>query len=110
MALAEACKELQWLLKLMADVGEEVKLPVVINEDNQSCISILHKEGENRRTKHIDTRYNYVRDLNANGTICVRYCPTDSMVADALTKPLTRVKLEKLRAALGLGFFEFEDE
>ena len=94
----------------MADVRDDVKLSIHMNEDNQSCIRMLHVEGENRRKKHIDTRYNYVRDLQTNGTINVSYCPTDLMIADALTKPLARVKLEKLRMALELRTFELEEE
>ena len=101
-ALSEACKELVWMMKLMRDVGENIDGPVLIHEDNQSCISILEAEGECRRTKHIDTKYNFVRDLHKSKKINVRYCPTEKMLADALTKPLNRVKLENLREGLGL--------
>ena len=96
-ALSEACRELLWLLKLMSDVGEKPTEPVVVCEDNQSCISMLNNNGSSRKSKHIDTRYNFVRDLVAKRVVAVKYCPTEQMVADILTKPLPRVKLGSLR-------------
>jgi hypothetical protein len=41
-----------------------------------------------RRTKHIDVRYHYVRQLIAFGKMEVDYVPTADMLADVLTKPL----------------------
>lgn len=97
MALSEACRELLWLLKLMTDIGEKSTGPVVVREDNQSCISMLNNDWSSRKSKHIDTRYNFVRDLVAKRVVAVEYCPTGQMVADILTKPLPRVKLGVLR-------------
>ncbi|KXJ76875.1 hypothetical protein RP20_CCG008711 [Aedes albopictus] len=95
----------------MHDVGEDVTKPVVMHEDNQSCIAMLSSTGGgSRRTKHIDTRFNFVRELMSTDVMEVRYCPTDSMIADILTKPLARVKLERFRAQIGLKFFDVEEE
>ncbi|XP_062557906.1 uncharacterized protein LOC134222764 [Armigeres subalbatus] len=101
-ALAEASKELIWIFKLMRELGEDIQQPAIIHEDNQSCISMLSTEGDNRRTKHIDTKYNFVRDLVKTGVLKVKYCPTEEMLADMLTKPLGRVKLHKMREQIGL--------
>lgn len=109
-ALSEACRELLWLLKLMKDFGEQVAQPIIMREDNQSCIAMLHSEGGSRRTKHIDTRHNFVREMVINGQIDVIYCPTETMIADILTKPLARTKLEFHRRAAGLLFSELEEE
>lgn len=109
-ALSEASRELLWLLKLMKDLGETVANPITVQEDNQSCIAMLRSEGGNNRTKHIDTRYNFVKDLVSTGVMNVVYCPTGLMIADVLTKPLARVKLEQLRKKIGLQRFELEEE
>lgn len=76
MALSEASQELLWLMKLKHGVGEDVDKPVVMNEDNQSCIAILSSTEGNRRTKHTDTRFNFVKELVPTGVMEVRYCPT----------------------------------
>lgn len=109
-ALSEASRELLWLLKLMNDVGEDVAKPIIVREDNQSCIAMLRSEGGNSRTKHIDTRYNFVKELVRTGVMDVVYCPTELMIADVLTKPLARVKLEQLRKKIGLERVELEEE
>ncbi|KXJ79475.1 hypothetical protein RP20_CCG000827 [Aedes albopictus] len=109
-ALSEASRELMWLLKLLKDVGEEVPAPVIIHEDNQSCIAMLKSNGDSKRTKHIDTRFNFVKELCSNGVMNVRYCPSEEMVADGLTKPLARVKMEKMRQRIGLQTTELEEE
>ncbi|XP_049294175.1 uncharacterized protein LOC125769485 [Anopheles funestus] len=109
-ALAEACRVLLWLRKLMKDIGEDTTEPIVIREDNQSCMAMLRTEGGNRRTKHIDTRYNFIRDLASNNVIKVQYCPAECMIADALTKPLSRVKLEICRKKMGLQSLQLEEE
>ena len=45
-------------------------------------------------SKHINPKFHYTRDLIADGTINVVYCPTRQMVADVLTKPLPRASHE----------------
>ncbi|KAL0284098.1 UNVERIFIED_CONTAM: Copia protein, partial [Sesamum radiatum] len=42
------------------------------------------------RTKHIDTRYHFIRDSVAQGEVVLRHIPTNDMIADPFTKPLCR--------------------
>jgi hypothetical protein len=53
-----------------------------------------------QRTKHIDTRFHFIRDLIKDNVIEIKYLPTDHMIADILTKALPRVKFEGLRVLL----------
>ena len=41
-----------------------------------------------KRTKHIKAKYFLIKDYYDSGEIDLRYCPTDVMWADVLTKPL----------------------
>ena len=45
----------------------------------------------NARTKHIDIRFHYIRELVQDGTISL---PIEDMMADILTKPLPKVDLK----------------
>ena len=54
------------------------------------------------RTKHIEIKYHYVRETIRDGYISLEYCPTEEMIADLLTKPLTRERFTRLREAMGL--------
>lgn len=100
-ALAEACQELLWLKKLLDDFGENNE-PIKIMEDNQSCIHQLENERVEKRSKHIDTKYAFTKDLKKNKVIDVEYCPTGEQIADMMTKPLSKTKLQTFRDASGL--------
>ena len=53
-----------------------------------------------QRTKHIDTRFHFIRDLIKDNVIEIKYCPTEHMLADILTKALAKDKFESLRLLL----------
>lgn len=100
-ALAEASQEAIWLKRLLVDLGETVTL-VLMNDDNQSCLRMLDCDKFSNRTKHIDTKYYFTKDLKLTGVIKYQYCPSEVMRADLLTKPLARIRLGVLRKLCGL--------
>ena len=103
-ALAEAAQEAMYLCRILKDLNQPVEA-CVIYEDNQSCIKILPNDQlTTRRTKHIDTKFHFVRELFKNGAIEIRYCPTDKMIADLLTKPLGAIKTEHFVRGIGLAW------
>ncbi|RAN66244.1 Ty1/Copia family ribonuclease HI, partial [Bacillus sp. SRB_8] len=51
---------------------------------------------------HIDLRFHFCRDQVEQGTIKVEYCPTEAMIADALTKPINAPKFKWCRTAMGV--------
>jgi len=93
-ALSEAIKEGVWIKRLLNDFEQYITDPIVMYEDNQSCIKLIQDERSCQRTKHIDTKYHFVRELNRAKHIDIQYCPTTQMPADMLTKPLEAVKLK----------------
>ena len=65
---------------------------IPLKGDNQRSIALAHNPVFHARTKHIGIQHHYIRDEVAEGSIELTYVPTDKMVADGLTKPLTHVK------------------
>lgn len=100
MAVCAAAQEAMHMRRLLADVGAPVRGATVIWEDNQGCMALSKHAAFHKRTKHIDVRYHYVRERVAAGDIVLDFVATEFQLADCLTKPLGRVKLEKLRAAM----------
>ncbi|KXJ62386.1 hypothetical protein RP20_CCG014626 [Aedes albopictus] len=100
-ALAEATQEMLWVKRLLGDLGEEQQDPLLY-EDNQSALKMLDVGKFSNRTKHIATKYHFVRDIKTSGEICFVYCPTKDMVADLLTKPIGGTRLAQLRTMCGL--------
>ncbi len=101
-ALASATREAIWLRNLLAGIGAEQKIPTVIFEDNQGAIAIAKNPSAHARTKHIDIKYHYTREMAQKGVIQVEYCSTEDMLADVFTKPLTKAKFQSLITKIGL--------
>lgn len=110
MALAETCQEVIWLRKICSDFSIDNKKPTMINEDNQSCMKMVDCQKFSNRTKHVDTKYHFIHDLKEQGVIDLEYCPTEENTADMLTKPLSRIKLGKLRSKANIDNFIIEEE
>lgn len=101
-AMSECCRELSWLFELLKCLEVKPYLPIIVHEDNQSLMKLLVSERVNHRSKHIGTRYNYIKDIIQKNLIEIKYCPTEEMVADILTKPLSVVKFQKFRSEMGI--------
>ena len=71
-------------------------------EDNQGAIAIAKNPVDHSRTKHIDIRFHYIREAVQDKLITLKYCPTENMMADILTKPLTKGRFQDLRVMIGL--------
>lgn len=101
-AAAQASQEVIWLRQLLTDLGQPQLGPTEIYEDNQGCLVLAHMEGVNSRTKHIDVKFHFLRDLQEQGLLELLYCPTEDMTADILTKPLTAERHSRLTKKIGL--------
>ena len=62
--------------------------PVVVFEDNVGAMQLAQNPLSAKRTKHIDVRFHFIRDLVKWGKVVVKHVDTDSQRADCLTKSL----------------------
>ena len=100
-AAAEATKEAVWLQQLLSELGMTGR-PTTLYCDNQSAIALVNNPTFHQRTKRIDVRLFYIRELQGNKTINIIYTSTEQQLADLLTKPLAVPRFEKLRDDLGI--------
>ncbi|KAF2345127.1 hypothetical protein FHG87_024117 [Trinorchestia longiramus] len=105
-ALAGAAQEAIWLKQLLDDLEFKTGGPMVVNEDSQSAICLAQNPKYHGRSKHIDIKFHYVRDLVRNKEIYLVYCPSNDMLADIFTKGLSAEKFFRLRSKLGVVSFE----
>ena len=68
MSMTEAMKEAIWLQGLLDDLGVEQDL-LRINCDNMSAIYLARNQVYHARTKHIDVRYHFIREILEEGEI-----------------------------------------
>jgi hypothetical protein len=104
MALSEATQEAIWLKALLQELKHFHQPSVILHEDNQGCIAISKNPEHHKRTKHIDIKYHFIREKVEDKTLDVKYCKTDEMVADILTKAIPKVQFQKFTKAMGLQF------
>lgn len=98
-AAAECCKELLYIRDLVKEITNE-NLHIEMKVDNQSAIWLMKKGIMNKRSKHIDVKYYYLKEKIDENRIEVKYCPTGSQIADILTKCLPRTKFESCQKRL----------
>ena len=101
-AACGASKEAAWLRKLLAGLFDQELNVTAIHCDNQSCIKLSENPVDHDRSKHIDIRYHYIRDMVQKGAVKLQYLSTDEQTTYILTKPLSRVKFEYFRDKLGV--------
>jgi hypothetical protein len=71
-----------------------------IKEDNQSAIAYSQNALVSEKTKHIGLKWHFLKDNVEHGTIKLRHLPTNQLVADMFTKPLTGPALTRHRNAI----------
>ncbi|KAG6512608.1 hypothetical protein ZIOFF_030733 [Zingiber officinale] len=104
-ATTAACHAL-WLRSLTSELTGEKPKPVTLFVDNKSVIALMKNPIFHGRSKHIDTRFHFIRECVENGQIVVEFINTGEQRADVLTKALPGVKLAVMRQLLGVRDLE----
>ncbi|KAG6509279.1 hypothetical protein ZIOFF_034672 [Zingiber officinale] len=100
-ATTAACHAL-WLRSLASELTGVKPKPVTLFVDNKSAIALMKNPVFHGRSKHIDTRFHFIRECIKKGQIVVEFVNTGEQRADALTKALPGVKLAAMRQLLGV--------
>ena len=71
-------------------------------QDNQSAIKLETngRASAGKRSCHLNIRYFFINDLKEKGHITVKYCPTDKILGDYMSKPLHRRKFNQQQNAI----------
>ena len=101
-ALCACSKESIWLRRVVQDVLSRRLGPVDIYSDIQGAIALAQNKAPNRRNKHIDIQYHFVRDAVRRQEVQLDYVPTDKMLADIMTKPVGAVLFQRLVTQMGV--------
>ncbi|KAF2317452.1 hypothetical protein GH714_022406 [Hevea brasiliensis] len=104
-ATSAACQTI-WLRRLLVNLQQEQKGATEIFCDNKTTISMTKNPTFHSRTKHIELRHYFIRDLVAKEEIALKYRSTNEQLADILTKALSKEKFCYFRGLLGVCNFE----
>ncbi|KAG6475649.1 hypothetical protein ZIOFF_064878 [Zingiber officinale] len=100
-ATTAACHAL-WLRSFASELTGVKPKPVTLFVDNKSAIALMKNPVFHGRSKHIDTRFHFIRECIEKGQIVVEFVNTGEQRADALTKALPGVKLVAMRQLLDI--------
>ena len=93
MVIAEAVNEAIWLCGLLEDLGVGQK-HIDVFCDSQSAIHLANNQVFHARTKHIDVRYHFVREILEEEEIFLQKILTTENPAYMLTKVVTKDKFK----------------
>jgi hypothetical protein len=100
--LCVAVHEAVWLRKLLLDLFGHEMDSIVIHCDNQSCVKLSKNHVFHDKSKNIEIKYHYIRDMVQRKAVHVQYPSTHEQVAYVFTKPLARTNFEYFCERLAL--------
>ena len=94
-ALAEAAKDIKFIVQILESIGIIIQKPIIVHVDDVSAIFITENASATARTKHVDIRYHYVREFIMNGFIKIIFVKSDQNKSDIFTKNVSNEIYEK---------------
>lgn len=91
-----------WMRRILEEFGLAQSGSTTIMCDNSSAIKLSKNPVLHGRSKHIDVRFHFLRNLTKEGVVKLVHCGTGEQLADILTKPLRLETFVRLRERLGV--------
>ena len=99
-AAVEACKEVLWMKNFLQESHKQEKYNMFC--DNQSAIHLDKNSSFHSRTKHIDVRYHWIREVVSSKLLQLEKIHTYHNGADMMTKVLPKEKLQVCNEVAGM--------
>jgi hypothetical protein len=96
-----ACQAV-WLRRMLEKLDHASAGTTIIYCDNNSTIKLSKNPVMHGRSKHIDVRFHFLRELTQDEVVTLLHCRSQEQLADIMTKPLPQVVFEKLRTLMGV--------
>ena len=93
-------KEIMWARALLGEMGHPQLEPTILGEDNMSTIDMINNDSNSNKTKHIEIRFNLIREQALKMIIELQHLSTKEMTSDILTKALDPKPFTHLRTKL----------
>ena len=97
----ETRKEMIWLHSFLDELGRKQEMGILYS-DNQSAIFLTKNSTFHSKSKHIQTKYHFIRYLIEDKLVILKKICGSKNPADMLTKDVTIEKLKLCAASVGL--------
>lgn len=94
-AASDTVKEVLWLKSIMSELQIRYSKPK-LRSDSQTAINLIKNPAFHKRTKHIDIKYQFIKQCYHENQFKLEFVPTEEQLADYLTKALPRDKHREL--------------
>ena len=94
-AMTEGVKEALGNKRLLEAMGLQVELPILVRGDNKGALDLMSNWSTGGKTRHIDVRYYFLRELKEQGIVDIQWVATDVNEADLFTKNLPKGSFER---------------
>ncbi|GJW94502.1 zinc finger, CCHC-type containing protein [Tanacetum coccineum] len=108
-AATTAATQALWLKRLLSKLTQSQEEKVTIKVDNKSAIALMKNPVFHGRSKHIDTKYHFIRECVEREDIQVEFVSGEYQKADILTKALPKIKFLTMRQLIGLKDLRHSD-
>ena len=85
-AVSEAVKEILFVVQVLLDLGIAVKTPIIVKVDNMGAVFMTNNASSSARTRHVDTRWHFIRELQDEKLVEVVFVRTQFNWSDGMTK------------------------
>ena len=97
-SMLEGLKDLKFIYMCLKFLKFWFNLPMLVLIDNISAIKMLDLKTNKCRTKHVDTKYHWIRQFVDDNMVNVKYVKSEDNVSDICTKKLSAKLFEKFQA------------
>ncbi|GJY92677.1 retrovirus-related pol polyprotein from transposon TNT 1-94 [Tanacetum coccineum] len=101
-ALSVSCAQVMWMRTHTFKIMASTTTKSVLYCDSQSAIAISCNPVQHSRTKHIHTRYHFIKEQVENGIIELYFVRTEYQLADMFTKALPEDRFKYLVRRIGM--------
>ncbi|KAM1493017.1 hypothetical protein ACFX10_024846 [Malus domestica] len=98
---SSAC-QVVWVRRILKNLSHGQSGPTVVYCDNISAIKLLKNPIMHGRSKHIDVRFHFLRDLVKEGVVQLKQYSRQEQLADIMTKKLKFKVFLKMRESMGV--------
>ena len=102
MAISEVAMEILYIEGILKFLDQKLKYPIIVHVDNIGAVYLSKNATTGNRTKHIDTRYHFVREYIEDGIVKVVFVRSEKNDADLFTKKLNGETFKKHSKSIGL--------
>ena len=79
-------QDMLYTYQMLTSMGLQVELPMVLEMDNKGAVDLANNWSVGGRTRHVDVRNYFLRELKDEGVLCIKHISGVDNEADIFTK------------------------